>query len=97
VRNITLGFGHVNDPASLEPLIAPYFDAISGIWKDRSYSIAQSFVVGLYPAALASEQLVDATRAWLDANPEVPALRRLVIENLAGVERALKAQHRDAN
>jgi aminopeptidase N len=97
VRNITLGFGHVNDPASLEPLVAPYFDAISGIWKDRSYSIAQSFVVGLYPAALASEQLVDATRAWLDANPEVPALRRLVIENLAGVERALKAQHRDAN
>jgi aminopeptidase N len=97
VRNITLGFGHVNDPSSLEPLVAPYFDAIATIWKDRSYSIAQSFVVGLYPAALASQELVDATQTWLDANPEVPALRRLVIENLAGVERALKAQQRDAS
>ena len=33
--------------------------------------------------------------AWLDANPGIPALRRMVIENLAGVERALQAQHRD--
>ncbi len=33
--------------------------------------------------------------AWLDANPDTPALRRLVIENLADVERALKAQERD--
>jgi len=38
---------------------------------------------------------VDATKAWLDANPGIPALRRLVIENLAGVERALTAQERD--
>jgi aminopeptidase N len=29
-------------------------------------------------------------------NPEIPALRRLVTENLAGVERALKVQARDA-
>ena len=48
------------------------------------------------PPALANQELVDATRAWLDANPEIPALRRLVIENLAGVERALAAQARDA-
>jgi len=34
--------------------------------------------------------------AWLDANPEPAALRRLVVENLAGTERALKAQERDA-
>jgi aminopeptidase N len=39
--------------------------------------------------------LVDATTAWLTANPDIPALRRLVIENLAGVQRALKAQQRD--
>jgi aminopeptidase N len=38
---------------------------------------------------------VDATNAWLDANPDVPALRRLVVECLAGVERALRAQARD--
>ena len=48
------------------------------------------------PAPLASQGLVDATRAWLDAHTDAaPALRRLVSENLAGVERALAAQARD--
>ncbi len=96
VRNITIGYQHVNDPTPLESLVEPYFAAITEIWKSRSYSIAQSFVVGLYPAPLASQQLVDATRAWLENNQEIPALRRLVIESLAGVERALLAQARDA-
>ncbi|MDP3208608.1 MAG: ERAP1-like C-terminal domain-containing protein, partial [Rhodoglobus sp.] len=95
VRGITVGYQHVNDPSALESLIEPYFAALNDIWKSRSYSIAQTFVFGLYPAPLASQELVDATTAWLDANPEVPALRRLVMENLAGVERALKAQARD--
>ena len=34
------------------------------------------------------------TRAWLDANRGIPALRRLVTENLAGLDRALLAQAR---
>ena len=95
VRNVTVGYQHVNDPTSLQPLVRPYFDSLNEIWKSRSYTIAQSFVTGLYPSPLASAELVDATNAWLNANPEIPALRRLVIENLAGVERALLAQARD--
>ncbi len=95
VRNVTVGYQHVNDPGSLGPLVGPYFDALNEIWKSRSYTIAQSFVTGLYPSPLASAELVSATKAWLEANPEIPALRRLVIENLAGVERALAAQARD--
>ena len=95
VRGITVGYQHVNDAASLEALVEPYFAALNDIWKSRSYKIAETFVLGLYPAPLASQELVDATNAWLDANPDVPALRRLVVENLAGVERALKAQARD--
>ena len=66
------------------------------IWEERSYAIAEKLIVGLYPSPLANRALADATRAWLDANPDVPALRRLVVENLAGVERALAAQERDA-
>jgi len=95
VRNVTVGYLHVNDASSLAPLVGPYFDSLIEIWKSRGYSIAQSFVTGLYPAPLASASLVDATNAWLEANPEIPALRRLVVENLAGVERALTAQARD--
>ena len=95
VRMVTMGYQHVNDPSVLEGLVAPYFAMLNDIWANRSYKIAEYVVLGLYPAPLASQGLVDATNAWLAANPEIPALRRLVIENLAGVERALKAQERD--
>ena len=76
----------------------PYFDMLLPIWDSRSYQIAQYLIVGLYPAPLANLELRDATRAWLAANPDAaPALRRLVDENLAGVERALAVQDRDAS
>ncbi|OAN33528.1 aminopeptidase N [Plantibacter sp. H53] len=96
VRNVGLGFGHVIDPAVLQPLVEPYFAALTSVWESRSYKIAEYIVEGLYPAALASTELRDCTRAWLDANADVPALRRMLVEALAGVERALAAQARDA-
>jgi aminopeptidase N len=95
VRNTTMGYQHNNNPAALEGLIEPYFAMINTIWANRSYKIAEYIIEGLYPASLASVELVDATKVWLAANPEVPALRRMVIEGLAGVERALMVQARD--
>ena len=68
----------------------------SRIWDERSYAIAEKLVDGLYPSPLANRALADASRAWLDTHPDVPALRRLVIERLAGIDRALAAQARDA-
>ncbi len=96
VRSTGVGYQHVNDPSSLAGLVQPYFDAVNTVWKTRTYKIAEYIVLGLYPAPLASTELVEATRAWLEANDDVPALRRLVVENLAGVERALLAQTKDA-
>jgi len=95
VRNVTIGYQHTNNPSALEQLVEPYFAALNDVWKSRSYKIAEYIVLGLYPTPLASESLVSATKAWLAANPEVPALRRMVTESLAGVERALIAQARD--
>ncbi len=95
VRNTAMGFVHTNDPSSLEQVSEQYFASLADIWKNRSYHIAETLIVGLYPSTLASQALVDATKEWLDANPGTPALRRLVIENLAGVERALKVQKTD--
>jgi aminopeptidase N len=95
VRNTGVGYQHTNDPSSLAGMIQPYFDAITTIWKSRSYKIAEYIVFGFYPTPLVSQELVDATNAWLTANNDIPALRRLVTENLAGVERALLAQKKD--
>ena len=96
VRFTGIGFQRAADTAVLEGFVAPYFAALQDVWASRSYKIAEYLVAGMYPAPLANAALRDATRAWLDANPEPAALRRLVVENVAGVERALAAQERDA-
>lgn len=97
VRAASLGFTHPAGVEVLREFVAPYFDMLLPVWDSRSYQIAQYLIVGLYPAALANVELRDATRAWLAANADAaPALRRLVSENLAGVERSLAVQERDA-
>jgi aminopeptidase N len=96
VRSIGVGYTHTNDPSSLAEQVAPYFDSITTVWKSRSYKIAEYIVLGLYPTPLVSQELADATKAWLATNNDIPALRRLVVENLAGIERALVAQKKDA-
>lgn len=96
VRATTLGFTHVVDPRVLADSLHRYFDAIDTIWAERSYHIAETLIEGLYPAPLASEELAAATRAWLESHADAaPAMRRMLIENLAGVERALAAQAAD--
>jgi aminopeptidase N len=96
VRVTAAGFLRANDTTLLEPFVDRYFAMLQSVWATRSFSIAEKLILGLYPSPLADRALADKTRVWLDANPEPLALRRLVIENLAGVERALAAQARDA-
>ncbi|WP_158863865.1 aminopeptidase N [Leifsonia sp. AG29] len=95
VRFTGLGFQRAADKEVLSRFVQPYFDALQEVWVSRTYKIAEYLVAGMYPAPLANAELRDATRAWLDANPAPAALRRLVVENLAGVVRALAAQERD--
>ena len=104
VRAVTYGVQDVADPALLQPLLKPYFEMIAGVWESRSYKIAEAIIPGqgaiypgLYPSALASRELADATRVWLDAHPDIDAaVRRMLIEELAFLERALIAQAKDA-
>jgi aminopeptidase N len=96
IRNTGLGFLRAADTALLAHFVPQYFASLMRIWKDRSFQIAETLVVDFYPAALANKELQAASQAWLAANPDEPALRRLVVENLAGVDRALAAQARDA-
>ncbi|MDF2847588.1 MAG: pepN [Oerskovia sp.] len=63
VRATTQGFQHVNDPAVLAPLVERYFSSLTTLWAERSYHIAETLVVGLYPAPLANAALRDAARS----------------------------------
>ncbi|WEG10299.1 aminopeptidase N [Microbacterium horticulturae] len=97
VRSAALGFVHPAGAPLLEPFVSQYFNMLLPVWESRTYQIASYLITGLYPAPLANTGLRDATRAWLGENSDAPAaLRRIVAENLAGVERALSVQARDA-
>jgi aminopeptidase N len=59
--------------------------------------MAEYLLVNLYPLAIANKSLADQTEKFLK-NPELaskPALKRIIIENLANVQRALIAQSAD--
>ena len=91
------GFTKVWDTTLLEPYVAKYFGAIRELWDATSYETASSMITGLYPSQLVSQATLNATDAFLDAlSPDVPALRRLLMESRDTVVRALQAQAADA-
>ncbi|MDI9884254.1 aminopeptidase N [Streptomyces sp. HNM0645] len=90
------GFVQTDQRELLAPYTEKYFAAVKGVWESRSHEVAQQIAVGLYPALQVSAETLDATDAWLDSAAPSAALRRLVLESRAGVERALKARAVDA-
>jgi aminopeptidase N len=96
-RSITIGFVRPGQEELLKPFRDKYFAAISGVWQRRSSEVAQTVVIGLYPSWDISQAGLDAAEAFL-SDPDVPpALRRLVLEGRAGVERSLRAREFDAS
>ncbi|MET8829933.1 aminopeptidase N [Streptomyces sp. NPDC004610] len=90
------GFVQTDQRELLTPYTETYFTALKGVWESRSHEMAQQIAVGLYPAVQIAPGTLERTDAWLaEAEPNA-ALRRLVSESRAGVERALRAQAADA-
>jgi aminopeptidase N len=90
-RAIVTGFVQPGQAALLAPFTAKYFAVIAKVWERRSSEVAQTVVIGLYPSSDVSQAGLDAADEFL-AGELPPALRRLVIEGRAGVERALRAR-----
>ena len=90
-RAIVTGWAQPSQGDVLEPFTATYFQAIGGLWERRSSEVAQTVVVGLYPSWDVSPAGLAAADKFLGG--ELPAaLRRLVLEGRAGVERAVRAR-----
>ncbi|HLS76616.1 MAG TPA: aminopeptidase N [Nocardia sp.] len=94
-RAIVGGFAPAGQSALLGEYVRRYFEEIPAVWARRSSEVAQTVVVGLYPAWEISEAAVAAADEFL-AGDHPPALRRLVSEGKAGVERSLRARAFDA-
>ena len=91
-RAIIGGFIQPGQHELLKPFSAKYFGVISGVWERRSSEVAQTVVIGLYPAWDISKAGLNAADRFLADSEVPPALQRLVIEGRAGVERALQAR-----
>ncbi len=93
----SMAFNRVTDLSLIEPYSQRYHEAALGIWERFSYKIAEYLLTYLYPSRLASEALVAETKKLINSKEvsEKPALRRILVENLAEVERALIAQKVD--
>ena len=92
----TLGFGRGSSEL-LTPYVEKYFEDVLKMWNNKTFKMAEYAVANLYPMSLATSELAEKTRAFLE-NPEVvaiPALRRLLVENLDPIDRALKVQAKD--
>ncbi|MGW1021660.1 aminopeptidase N [Streptomyces niveus] len=89
------GFVQTDQIELLAPYAEKYFAAVKGIWDSRSHEMAQQVALGLYPALQIGQATLDATDAWLASASPNAALRRLMSESRAGVERAMRAQAAD--
>ena len=94
-ESVIAGFQQPDQRELLAPYREKYFAAVKGVWEQRSHEMAQQIAVGLYPLHVSRETL-EATDAWLAEAEPSAALRRLMTESRAGVERALRAQAADA-
>ena len=94
-RAIIAGIASPGQAELLKPYTSRYFAAIPGVWERRSSEVAQTVVVGLYPSWDISDDGIAAADEFL-AGDIPPALRRLVLEGHAGVERSLRARVFDA-
>ncbi|WP_049571250.1 aminopeptidase N [Streptomyces sp. SBT349] len=92
---VIAGFVQTDQRELLAPYTERYFAALKDVWDSRSHEMAQQIAVGLYPSVQVSRATLEATDAWLVTAEPSPALRRLVTESRAGIERALHAQAAD--
>jgi aminopeptidase N len=94
---VIAGFSHPTQGALVAPYVARYFADIRDVWERRTSELAQNVVIGLHPTwtSTISADTLAAADAFLAAADLPPALRRLVGEGRADVQRALTARAAD--
>ncbi len=88
------GFSHPAQWDLLTPYTDRYFEDVAGVWERRSIEVAQKVAVGLFPRWSITDGTVRQAIEF-EAADHPNALRRLVSEGRAGLERALRARAAD--
>jgi len=93
----SIGFVRGASAELMAPYGEKYFADLMKMWNNKTFKMAEYLVENLFPFALTSPELVEATKTAID-RPEVaaiPALQRKLVEHLAPMQRALKVQAQD--
>jgi aminopeptidase N len=89
------GFHQPEHRELVRPYVGRYLEAIPSLWAERTTDTAKTIIVRLFPRLLADAEIADTIRSWLNDAELPPAPHRLIVEGLADMERALRAQARD--
>ncbi|MGH8775848.1 MAG: aminopeptidase N [Jiangellaceae bacterium] len=91
----TDGFAQPEQRELIRPYVDRYLAAVPAIWAQRTTDTAKTILVRLFPRLLTDQETAGTVRAWLAETEVPPAPRRLVVEGLADLDRALLAQECD--
>jgi aminopeptidase N len=89
------GFNDPDQAELLAPYATRYFEVVGKVWQNWSSDMAQGFTTNAYPITQISERTVELTDAYIAEKDPPAALRRLLVENRDGIQRALRCQARD--
>ena len=94
---VIAGFAHPTQGALVAPYVGRYFAEVTDVWERRTSELAQNVVVGLFPtwSSTITPETVAAADDFLARDDLPTALRRLVSEGRADVQRALRARETD--
>jgi aminopeptidase N len=90
-RAISEGFHRVDQEDLLSVFVEPFVDRLLPLWESRSADEATLVARLMYPRAVITQEVVDATDAALAKQLPAP-LRRTLLESQDGIKRALRAQ-----
>jgi aminopeptidase N len=95
-RAISSGFHRVDQQDLLSDFVRPYFESLMPVWESNDVDEAISIAQWMYPRAVITQEVVDATGAAL-ARQDLPGpLRRTLLESQDAIKRALRAQAFDS-
>lgn len=86
------GFAQPEQRELVRPYVPRYLDSVAKLWAERTHESAQLLIVRLFPRVLPDVETATMVRDWLDSTELPDAPRRLVVEGLADLDRALRAQ-----
>ena len=94
-RAISGTFHHVDQQELLEAFVQPFFDSLLPVWNANDSEVAVTIVEWMYPRAVITQDVVDATDAALAGELPGP-IRRSLLESQDAIKRALRAQAFDS-